>query len=89
MNRKYKISLSSINYGPKDPELDDLTATTFAYELLQKGYRRTSNAYCLVSRIDRDDWLQVLAKQLNCSVADFYKMDGTGVADNCDFLTWP
>lgn len=76
---KVKITTDNITYGPKDP--DELTAWTVAGELVNKGYRRTSNAYCMVSRIDRDDWLDVLAKHMRCSVADFYNKDGSGVND--------
>lgn len=80
-NHKAKINLSAITYGPATEEVDELTAMTFAYELMKKGYRRTSNAYCIVTRIDRDDWVEVLAKQRRCSVADFYNIDGSGIGD--------
>lgn len=80
MNYKFKISRDQITYGPKEP--DELTAMVVADELIQKGYRRTSNAYCMVARIDREDWLTVLAKERRCSVADFYNVDGSGVSDN-------
>lgn len=48
---------------------------------MKKGYRKTSNAYCIVSRIDRDDWVEKLARERYCSVADFYNVDGTGIGD--------
>lgn len=73
------MSLSDITIGshsPTESEADEL-----AQKLIKQGYHRTSNAYCLVSRIDRDDWLEVLAGSMNCSVARFYKLDGTGVPD--------
>lgn len=76
---KCKISRSQITYGPQEP--DKLTAQVVAYDLMKKGYRKTSNAYCIVSRIDRDDWLDVLAKERRCSRADFYNVDGSGVGD--------
>jgi len=79
MNFKCKITEDDITYGPKDP--DELTAMTFAYDLMKKGYRKTSNAYCRVSRIDREDWLDVLAKERRCSRADFYNVDGFGIGD--------
>jgi hypothetical protein len=78
---KVKIKLDDITYGPKDESVDELTATTFAYELMKQGYRKTSNAYCMVSRIDRADWLEVMARARRCSVADFYNLDGSGVGD--------
>ena len=79
---KYKINVSDITYGPTDEELDKLVATVFAKELIDRGYRRVSNAYCRVARIDREDWLTVLARDRHCSVADFYKVDGTGIGNN-------
>lgn len=79
---KVKITLDQITYGPKfGTHLDELVSRVYAQELLSKGYRRTSNAYCMVSRIDRDDWIEILAKQLRCAPADFYKLDGTGIDD--------
>lgn len=76
----YKISRDNITYGPKEP--DQLTALVVAHELMEQGYRRVSNAYCQVARIDREDWLEVLARQRNCSIADFYNIDGSGVPNN-------
>ena len=61
---------------------DELTAFLKAGDLTQKGYRKISNKYKIVSRIDRDDWMDVLAKKLNCCRADFYMLDGSGIADN-------
>lgn len=61
---------------------EELTAFLKAGELTQKGYRKISNKYKLVARIDRDDWMDILARQLNCCRADFYKLDGSGVADS-------
>jgi hypothetical protein len=57
------------------------TTDLSAEELVRRGYRRTSNAYCMVSRIDRGDWLEVMAKRLRCKAdeldpkkwADFYR----------------
>lgn len=76
---KIKISEDNITYGSKNP--DELLAITTAKELMDQGYRKTSNAYCLVSRIDRDDWVEVLAHQRFCSVADFYNIDGSGIGN--------
>lgn len=81
MNRKIKITEDSITYGPRSFDLDDVTAFTYAGDLTSKGYRRTNNAYCMVSRIDRDDWLDILARDMKCCVADFYNKDGSGVSD--------
>ena len=78
---KVKITLDAITYGPKVPKLDELESRVYAQGLLSKGYRKTSNAYCMVSRIDRDDWLDVLAGKMNCCRADFYNKDGSGVSD--------
>lgn len=79
---KVKIDVSDITYGPKELEIDDpLVVMCHAEELKRLGYRRVSNAYCMVSRIDRDDWLEVMARQLNTCVAHFYNMDGSGVSD--------
>lgn len=76
---KCKITEADITYGSWEP--DDVEALFTAHELTKKGYRKTSNAYCIVSRIDREDWLDMLAKQRRCSKADFYNIDGSGVGD--------
>jgi hypothetical protein len=80
-NFKCKIFESDITYGPQQFDLDDTHAFLHAGKLQEKGYYKVSNAYCRVARIDRDDWLLVLAKSMNCSVADFYNVDGTGVSN--------
>lgn len=77
--RNIKISIDDITYGPKDP--DEFTAWFTASELNKQGYRKSSNAYCTVTRIDRDDWIHVLATQMRCAPADFYKLDGSGIDD--------
>ena len=76
-----KISLGQITYGPQDEHLDEQKAQSIARELWGKGYRRVSSAYCEVARIDRDDWLDVLARSMNCSRADFYNVNGSGIMD--------
>jgi hypothetical protein len=59
-----------------------LTDFIVAGDLHNQGYRRISNKYKLVARIDRDDWLDVLAKEMRCSRADFYNFDGSGISDS-------
>lgn len=82
MSWKYKISQSDITVGPQaKTEIDELTSVVWAKELMDQGYRKVSNAYCRVARIDREDWLDVLAKHLRCSRADFYNVDGSGIGD--------
>lgn len=76
---KTKITDKDITYGPADP--DELVAEVFAVDLTKKGYRGISNAYCIIGRIDREDWLDVMAAQRNCSRADFYNVDGSGIGD--------
>lgn len=76
---KCKIQPDDITYGSWDP--DDVEAFVTAGELMSKGYRKTSNAYCRIARVDREDWLEMLAAQRHCSVADFYNVDGSGVSD--------
>ena len=80
--RKMKISLNDITYGPKTQLVDELTSFTYSGELLEKGYRRVSNAFCRIARIDREDWLDFMATKINCAVADFYNKDGSGVSDS-------
>ena len=74
---KTKITEKDITYGPTDP--DDLVAEVLAYELSIQGYRGISNAYCTVGRVDREDWLEVLARARHCSVSRFFMLDGSGV----------
>lgn len=76
-----KIRLEEITFGPRDREIDPFVAHTTAAQLKDMGYRGTSNAYCMVARVDRDDWLDVLAQQRRCSRADFYNVDGSGISD--------
>lgn len=78
---KVKIHPKDITHGPQVFELDELTAMLYAHDLTMQGYRRTSNAYCLLSRIDREDWLEVLARSMNTCVAHFYNLNGSGVSD--------
>ena len=77
-----KISLDQITYGPNTPEIDKLVALMHATTLMKEGYRRISNAYCHVARIDRDDWVTVLAKERFLTIADFHNVDGTGIPDH-------
>lgn len=79
--RNTKITFDQITYGPKHPELDELEVFTFAGNLVKEGYVGTSNAYCIVSRVDRDDWVTKLAKIMNCCVADFYNINGGGLEE--------
>lgn len=74
-----KITENDVTYGPWNPE--KLVAIVFAKTLADQGYRRISNAYCRVARIDREDWLDVLAEQRRCSRADFYNVDGSGIGN--------
>lgn len=80
MIQKIKITRDQITYGDRNP--DEFMAKVIASELINKGYRRTSNAHCQVSRIDREDWIEALAKQMRCCVADFYNKDGSGVGNH-------
>jgi hypothetical protein len=41
-----------------------MSVETQAAELAFRGYRRVSNKYGIVARIDRSDWREVLNKQL-------------------------
>lgn len=80
ISKKVKISTDDITWGPK-VALGEVETWLLAGELMNKGYRRVSNAYCRVARIDREDWLDVLARQRRCSRADFYNLDGSGISD--------
>lgn len=84
MSFSVKIRSEDITYGPNDISVpvDPIVVMLFAGELAKKGYRRTSNAYCMVSRIDRPDWLTVMATAMHTCVANFYKTDGSGVPNN-------
>lgn len=56
-----------------------------ARELTLRGYRRVSNRHRMVSRIDRPDWVEVLAKKLHRSPAELYLPDGRISPSWCDF----
>jgi hypothetical protein len=49
--------------------------TEYAEQLSRRGYRRVSNKYGIVARVDRADWLQFMAQKMGRSVADFFKVD--------------
>lgn len=45
--------------------------------LIEMGYKRVSNAYGEISRIDREDWIEVLARAMPGSCkADFLVVSG-------------
>ena len=41
-------------------------------QMIREGYRRTSWAHGIVSRIDREDWIEHMAKHFDRAPADFY-----------------
>jgi hypothetical protein len=47
-----------------------------AQDLIAKGYRCISRKHCRLSRIDREDWVQVIATQMTLAVADYYNCNG-------------
>lgn len=55
--------------------MDEVLATSTAKALTEVGYRRVSNKYCMLARIDRPDWLDVLAAHCGRARADFYIME--------------
>jgi hypothetical protein len=79
MNFKCNITERDITMGSWEP--DEFEVAMLPLELTRQGYRRISNSYCMIARIDRDDWLDVLAAERRCSRADFYNIDGSGVGD--------
>lgn len=64
----------------------DVTPTTdlSAEELIARGYRRTSNAWCHISRIDRPDWIEFMAAKMHRAPADFYRIEEDGTAKHPD-----
>lgn len=52
------------------------TTKLSAEELVARGYRCVSRAYGLVARVDRSDWLEVLAKEMMRAPADFLVLSG-------------
>jgi hypothetical protein len=64
--------------GVRDKTKQGLTVTTDmpAEELIARGYRKTSNAYCAVARIDRPDWIAVVARRTDRPPIEFYDEDG-------------
>jgi hypothetical protein len=79
----------SCKYGDEDcpamhpaPELmnflDKGAAAKLAKEYHDGGYICISNKYRTIGRPDCDDWHIVMAEQMRCAPADFYKRDGSG-----------
>lgn len=55
-------------------------------DITAQGYRRISNKYGTVARVDREDWVQVMAKHLRRAPADFYVLGEDKVTWNwCDY----
>jgi hypothetical protein len=57
---------------------EEVSAAVQAARLTSAGYRRVSNKHRIVSRIDREDWLEHLARKMRQAPADFILKDGTG-----------
>lgn len=74
-----KITPDNITYGPTDLELDDEVADKHALYLKWGGYKCVSRAYCMLARIDREDWLEKMAEERRISPAMFYNRDGSGI----------
>lgn len=52
-----------------------------ARRLIALGYRRISNGFKLLARIDNPDWVYELASTLRCSPAALFLADGSGDPD--------
>lgn len=50
----------------------DAKATAIAQRMFDAGYMASSNKYRIGTRIDREDWVEFMAKRFSRSVADFY-----------------
>jgi hypothetical protein len=77
-----KTNPGNITFGPSGKEVDPFIVHATASILKDMGYRCISNAYTTIARIDREDWLDIMASQRRCSRADFYNVDGSGIGDN-------
>lgn len=67
--RRYKET----DWSEPKPVLD---FRKMADELITQGYRRVSNLHRMLARIDRPDWLEFMAKEMNRTPADFM-LDGS------------
>lgn len=47
--------------------------------IMAMGYRKVSNNHCIVTRIDREDWVEYLAQKMRRAPADFIVRDGSGM----------
>lgn len=54
-----------------------------AQDLFEKGYCCLSNKHRIVARIDREDWLHVLASKQCRAPADFYTRTSQGAVTDC------
>lgn len=50
----------------------ELSDARYAAVLTAAGYRRISNKFRLISRIDNAQWVELLAEQMHCAPADFF-----------------
>lgn len=50
----------------------EVMAVQHMAQLTARGYRRVSNAHGMLARVDREDWIVVLAKHMGRSPAEFY-----------------
>lgn len=58
-----------------------------AEELIARGYRRISNKYGAVARIDRPDWVEHMARVTRRAPADFYTRNPDGTLTTVS-ATW-
>lgn len=56
-----------------------------AQELTKRGYRRISTHHGIVSRVDRPDWVEALARNLNRSTAALYEQGEFPTAKWADY----
>lgn len=64
-------NLELVRPKPPKPSAEEVAA-----RLRAQGYCRTSRRHRMVSRLDRPDWLQHMARQMGRAVADFYRPNG-------------
>lgn len=73
--------MSRWNPNPYESTHVDPEVEAEAKRLAAMGYIGTSNKYRSLVRIDRPDWVKKMAREANCSVADFYDFSN-GVLTN-------
>lgn len=62
-----------------EKKVNEVEAFLLAGQYLKEGYIGISNKFKHIGKVDRKDWLTVIAKDMGCPLAFYYNLDGSGL----------